>query len=203
MSAKNAPPQIIGGLSIRTTPPALTAITRETERLGFALASLPETGALLRTLAAGRPGGRVLEIGTGTGIATAWLLDGMDETARLVSIDIDATTSAVAARHLCDDPRLTPVVEDGEAWLGKDGHGRFDLIFADAIPGKYQAFEAAWRLLAVGGFYVVDDMSPEPDWPADHVSRATKLLDHLCTRPDCRLVSLDWAGGIAIAARTG
>ena len=184
-------------------PPALAAMIRETERLGFDMASLPETGALLRTLAAGKPGGRILEIGTGTGLATAWLLDGMDADTRLVSIDVDAANSAVAARHLGDDSRLTLVVEDGEAWLHKQGHGRFDLIFADAIPGKYQAFEAAWRLLATGGFYVVDDMLPEPDWPDDHVSRAAALLDHLRTRSDCRLVRLDWSGGIVIAARTG
>jgi predicted O-methyltransferase YrrM len=184
-------------------PPALAAITRETERLGFTMASKPETGALLCTLAAGRPGGRILEIGTATGLATAWLLDGMDADTRLVSIDIDATTSAVAARHLGDDPRLTLVVGDGEAWLHKQGHDRFDLIFADAIPGKYQAFEAAWRLLATGGFYVVDDMLPESGWPEEHVSRASALLDHLRARPDCRLVRLDWSGGIVIAARTG
>jgi predicted O-methyltransferase YrrM len=189
--------------STRTRPPALAEITRETERLGFTLASLPETGALLRTLAAGRPGGRVLEVGTGTGLATAWMLDGMDAEARLVSIDIDATTSAVAARHLGGDPRLTLVVGDGEAWLREEGHGRFDLIFADAIPGKYQAFEAAWRLLATGGFYVVADMTPQPDWPEEHVSRAAALLDHLQALTDCRLVSLDWSNGIVIAARTG
>jgi len=182
---------------------ALAAIMGETERLGFTMASKPETGALLRTLAAGRPGGRVLEIGTGTGLATAWLLDGMDADTRLVSIDIDATTSAVAARHLGDDPRLTLVVEDGEAWLHKQGHGRFGLIFADAIPGKYQAFEAAWRLLATGGFYVVDDMTPQPHWPDDHVSRAAALLDRLQARTDCHLVRLDWSGGIVIAARHG
>jgi hypothetical protein len=46
-------------------------------------------------------------------------------------------------------------------------------------------------------------MLPEPGWPADHVSRASALLDHLRTRPDCRLVRLDWSGGIVIAARTG
>lgn len=184
-------------------PPALAAIIRETERLGFTLASMPETGALLRTLAAGRPGGRMLEIGTGTGLATAWLLDGMDVDARLVSIDIDAITSAVAARHLDADPRLTLVVEDAETWLRKQGHDRFDLIFADAIPGKYQAFEAAWRLLATGGFYVADDMTSQPEWPEEHVSRAGALLDHLRARGDCCLVSLEWSSGIVVAARTG
>jgi len=32
-------------------------------------------GALLRLLAAAKPGGRMLELGTGTGLATAWVLD--------------------------------------------------------------------------------------------------------------------------------
>jgi len=44
---------------------------------------------MLRTLAASKPGGRFLELGTGTGIATAWLLEGMDERSTLISIDND------------------------------------------------------------------------------------------------------------------
>jgi hypothetical protein len=35
------------------------------------------TGCLLATLAATRPGGRLLELGTGVGEGTAWLLSGM------------------------------------------------------------------------------------------------------------------------------
>jgi predicted O-methyltransferase YrrM len=33
---------------------------------------------MLRMLAASKPGGRFLELGTGTGIATAWLLKKID-----------------------------------------------------------------------------------------------------------------------------
>ena len=52
-------------------PPALlAAIMADTRKLGFM------DGALLRLMAALKPGGHLLEIGTGTGVGTCWLLDG-------------------------------------------------------------------------------------------------------------------------------
>jgi hypothetical protein len=63
--------------SIRV-PPMIEDIERETKQIGFTMGSEPRTGSLLRTLAAMKPAGRILELGTGTGIATAWLLAGMD-----------------------------------------------------------------------------------------------------------------------------
>lgn len=71
------------------------------------MASEPQTGALLAALAASKPGGRLLEIGTGTGLGTAWLLSGMDADARLDTVDTDAGVVAVARRHLAADSRVT------------------------------------------------------------------------------------------------
>src|SRR5205085_1277758 len=68
-------------------PIALRAILDRSA--AFAMPSEPRTGAMLRMLAATKPGGRLLELGTGTGLATAWLLDGMDRDARLISVDVD------------------------------------------------------------------------------------------------------------------
>ena len=79
-------------------PAALDAIRRDTEAIGFTMASEPQTGSLLRTLAASKPAGRFLELGTGTGVGTVWLLAGMDAASRLDSVDRDATVSAVARR---------------------------------------------------------------------------------------------------------
>ena len=59
-------------------PAALAAIQAETEALSFNMASEPQTGALLRALAASTPAGTLLELGTGTGLSAAWLLEGMD-----------------------------------------------------------------------------------------------------------------------------
>ena len=74
---------------ITQMPAALDAIVRDTERIGFTMASEPQTGSLLRTLAASKPSGRFLELGTGTGVGTAWLLAGMDAGSRLDSVESD------------------------------------------------------------------------------------------------------------------
>ena len=92
---------------INQKPEVLDAIRKDTEELGFTMASEPKTGALLAVLAASKPGGQFLELGTGTGLGTAWLLSGMDADARLDTVDIDADVVAVAKRHLGADSRVT------------------------------------------------------------------------------------------------
>lgn len=64
-------------------PKALAAIWADTRALGFTMASEPLTCSLLRTLAASKPSARFLELGSGTGLSTAWLLDGMDSRSHL------------------------------------------------------------------------------------------------------------------------
>ena len=78
-------------------PVTLDALLRRTRELGFDAACESRTGGLLCVLAASKPGGRLLELGTGTGVGTAWLLDGMDSAASLVSVDTDARVQAGAS----------------------------------------------------------------------------------------------------------
>lgn len=52
----------------------LDSITAACARPGFEMSCEPDTGALLRTLAAARPAARLLELGTGAGIGTSRLL---------------------------------------------------------------------------------------------------------------------------------
>ena len=183
-------------------PAQLTAIEEETARLGFGMPSERDTGALLRVLAAGRPAGQLLEIGTGTGLATAWLLDGMDSVSLLHTIDTDREVVAVARRYLGDDPRVRFVVADAIGWLEAHRHLSFDLIFADAIPGKYEQFATAWDRLKSGGIYVIDDMQPQGNWPEGHGERVAGLLTSLNQRPDCKVVEMDWSTGLAIAVKS-
>ena len=96
-------------------PSAYSAIDQATRAHGFTMPSDPLTCSLLRTLAAAKPGGKFLELGTGTGLSTAWILDGMDAHATLVSFDYEATLLAIARTYLGDDERLSLVESDGEA----------------------------------------------------------------------------------------
>ena len=91
----------------RHAPAALEAILADTAAHGFTMASEPKTGALLAALAAAKPGGRLLELGTGTGLGTAWLLSGMDAASHLDTIDTDPKVIAIARTHLEKDARVT------------------------------------------------------------------------------------------------
>ena len=182
-------------------PPALAGILRDGARVGFRLASEPRTGSLLRVLAGSKPGGRLLELGTGTGVATAWLLAGMDAATRLETVDSDPSVVEVARTHLGGDPRVRFNIAEGGDWLRRWSGGPFDLVFADAWSGKFSDLDAALRLLAIGGLYVIDDLLPQPSWPDGHGPRIEPLLAELEGRPDLACVRLAWSSGLAVAVK--
>lgn len=187
--------------SLITPPAALPFIESRTAELKFNMASEPRTGSLLQVLAASKPKGRILELGTGTGLATAWLLSGMDSHSTLISVDADSAVQSVAREALAADPRLNLVLEDAAAWLSRQAPASFDLIFADAMPGKYESRDSALALVAPGGFYVVDDMLPQPNWPEGHEIKATNLLHALSFHPGFHMAPLAWSTGIVVLVR--
>ncbi|WP_018619319.1 O-methyltransferase [Spirosoma luteum] len=182
-------------------PASLEAIQAASEAIGFSMPSDFQTGALLQTLAASKPKASVLEIGTGTGLATAWLLAGMDATSNLISIDSEASYQTIANECLGQDARLQLVCTDAADWLVKQDHATFDLIFADAWPGKYANLEETLNLLKSGGFYVIDDMLPQPNWPAGHDKKADDLTHYLESRTDVQLVKMAWSTGIMLVVK--
>jgi predicted O-methyltransferase YrrM len=184
-------------------PSQLAAIQQATAANGFTMPSEQLTGALLRSLAASKPGGRLLELGTGTGLATAWLLAGMDTAATLVSVDNDAAVQAIAQTHLGQDPRVRFVLQPGEEFIAQASadNARYDLIFADTWPGKYWHLEEALALLAPGAFYIIDDMLPQANWPADHPPKVAALISDLEARQGYAVTKMAWASGLMIVTR--
>ena len=94
-------------------PKQLSKILRETEAAGFRMASDERTGSLLRTLAGSKPKGALLELGTGTGVGTSWLLSGMDASSTLDTVDNDKAVVDIARRYLGHDSRVCFHVADG------------------------------------------------------------------------------------------
>ncbi|GAA2118271.1 hypothetical protein GCM10009759_65410 [Kitasatospora saccharophila] len=188
-------------LTTESHPAVLAAITEGCAALGFAMSCDLTTGQLLRTLAAARPGGRILELGTGAGTGTSWLLSGMDAGATLVSVELDEAVAAVAAEHLGADPRLELVTGDGAALIDSLAPGSFDLVFADTWPGKFHHLDQALALLAPGGLYLIDDLLPQPTWPEDHASSVTALVERLTTDPLLHATYLDCSTGLLLATR--
>ena len=187
--------------TVHTLPTGYADIQTASEAMEFSMPSDLQTGTLLRTLVASKPGARVLEIGTGTGLATAWLLAGMDADATAISIDNSTEYQAVAANVLGNDSRLTLLCTDAGNWLEANRDARFDLIFADAWPGKYANLDAALGTLKTGGLYIIDDMRAQPNWPDGHEANVTELVADLESRSDLHIVKMAWSTGILIATK--
>ena len=184
-------------------PQALDAIRADAKEIGFGFASEERTGALLAAIAASKPGGRFLEIGTGAGHGTAWILEGADRLSCIDSVDSNPDTIAIARAHLGVDPRVTFHVADAAQFIRDSREKSYDLIFADAYPGKFSQLDETLSLLSVGGLYIADDLLPQANWPEGQGDRVPELLDALESCPGVFVVKLAWASGIVIAVRSG
>jgi predicted O-methyltransferase YrrM len=127
------------------------------DRRSFEISCAPHTGRLLRLLAAGRPGARVAEIGTGVGVGSAWLLSGLDQAGRLVTVELDSGRAAGARELFEGDRRVTVLQGD---WRLVLEHGPFDLLFPDVGPVKRDEPEALLAAMAPGGLILLDDLTP-------------------------------------------
>ncbi|MER5214493.1 class I SAM-dependent methyltransferase [Streptomyces sp. NPDC002838] len=188
--------------TINQLPAALTELQAAAQAAGFTMSCEPRTGSLLATLAATRPGGRILELGTGVGEGTAWLLSGMDKAAELVSVELDGAVQGIARRQFDGDERVRFVTGDGGRWLEEYDGAPFGLVFADAWPGKFTHLDRVLELVAPGGMYVIDDLAPQPGWPDGHEAAVTDLLATLEERSGFRTTRLTWSSGLLIAVRT-
>lgn len=175
----------------------------EAERLGFDRSCSLEVGRLLRTLAASRPGGCLAELGTGTGVGAAWLLAGMDDTARLTTAELDPGRAKVARRVLGDDPRAEVLAGD---WRKAIPHGPFDLLFSDCAPSKREteSLEVLVDALRPGGMLVLDNFSPPAHLP-EGLHAGDPEREALWNYPGliCTEVAVSAGERIILAARRG
>ena len=182
-------------------PALVEQIYQRSLAAGFGMASEPLTGSLLRALAASKPRGKFLEIGTGTGYGTAWILDGMDQDSRLESVDNDPQVQAIAQQYLGTDHRLSLHLQDALQFLATRTVNTYDFIFADALPGKFERFDLTLGLLKVGGLLVLDDLLPQPNWPADHAPKVERLFQQLDLLTGYHVSRLHWSSGIVLLTR--
>ncbi len=118
-------------------------------------------------------------------------------------VDTDANVVAVARHHLAADPRVTFQVMDGGEFISNAPQDSFDLIYADAWPGKFTHLDETLSLLRVGGIYFIDDLLPQSNWPEGHAAKVSALVDAIERRPGFVTVKLAWASGLMIVVRTG
>ena len=185
----------------QTIPDSYFDIEKATRVNGFSMASDILTCSLLRTLATSKPASKFLELGTGIGLSTSWILDGMDSDSTIVSIDHDETVLQIAQTYLGKDKRLDLVHSDGEQWVNSNSGQKFDYIFADTWHGKYLLLNEVLEMVNSGGFYIVDDMLPQPNWPEGHEEKAINFVRNLESRSDFFVTKQHWATGVIIAVK--
>jgi predicted O-methyltransferase YrrM len=139
-------------------------------------------------------------LGTGGGLATSWILEGMNVHSKLLTVENNAALWDIAREQL-KDSRAEFILADGYIWLKEYQGEKFDLIFADAMPGKYDLFEETIRLLKPGGFYIIDDMLPQTNWPAGHAEKVDSFIQMMELRKDLVLTKMKWSTGIIIAVK--
>ncbi|MEO1452168.1 MAG: SAM-dependent methyltransferase, partial [Bacteroidota bacterium] len=72
---------------------------------------------------------------------------------------------------------------------------------ADAWPGKYSELDETLAMIKPGGFYVVDDMLPQPNWPDGHAEKAAALFQTLQAQTDFSFTSMHWSTGIILMTK--
>jgi demethylmenaquinone methyltransferase/2-methoxy-6-polyprenyl-1,4-benzoquinol methylase len=154
-------------------PGAVAEAKGRAARAGFRLSSDDDVGRLLAVLVGGVPeGGRVLELGTGAGVGTAWICDGLASAGRsdVAVVTVEHDPSLAAAARAATWPPFVELVE-GDVLDVLGGLGSFDLVFADAQGGKWEGLDRTVAALRPGGVLVVDDMRPQPSWTDAQRSR--------------------------------
>ena len=122
----------------------------------------PGAGAALSVLAAAVAARAVVEIGTGTGVGSLYLLRGMPADGVLTTIDLEVEHQRAAKEAFAEEavkPTRTRTIS-GRALdvVPRLTDGGYDLVFVDADKENYRGYvEQAVRLLRPGGVLVVDN----------------------------------------------
>lgn len=119
----------------------------------------PPTGAALRFLVAAASGKAVIELGTGAGVSSLWLLRGMRPDGILTSVDSESEHQRLAKTSLTEAgvPAGRARLIAGRALnvLPRLSDAAYDLVFCDAARSENVDYlDAALRLLRPGGLLV-------------------------------------------------
>jgi predicted O-methyltransferase YrrM len=174
-----------------TVPPLVARARSAAAELGFERSSRDGDGLLLFLLASRRGIERVAEIGTGTGVGTAWLASALPPGVPLYTSERDPVLAAAAAAVLAEDRDVHVLAGDWRETLPP--RAPFDLLFADGGGAKDDP-DAVLGLAMPGATIVMDDFSADWDGPD---ARREAWLTH--PRLACALLGTG-AGSLALVA---
>ena len=137
---------------------ALRAARARAAEIGVAAID-PATGAVLRLLATSVGAKAAVELGTGAGVSTLWLLRGLTPDGVLTSVDADGEHQRLAKASLTDadvpSGRVRLIQGRALEVLPRLSEAAYDLVFCDAARSENADYlAAALTLLRPGGLVV-------------------------------------------------
>jgi predicted O-methyltransferase YrrM len=171
------------------------------QRFGRSFAD--DVGRLLAVQAAHLPtGAKILEIGTGAGIATAWLVAGLGSRTDvdIISVEADETLSATVRSYQW--PTYVRIETASVETALADHSSSFDLIVADASASTLDHVSAMIDASPSRGMLIflhhtgIDAAASEPE-----DTHHTKLREFVLDHDKLVAVDIDWSGGLLIAAK--
>jgi predicted O-methyltransferase YrrM len=137
---------------------ALRAARARAAEIGVAAVD-PTTGAVLRLLAGAAGARTAVELGTGAGVSTLWLLRGLTPDGVLTTVDADGEHQRLAKASLSDagvaSGRVRLIQGRALEVLPRLSEAAYDLVFCDAARSENPDYlSAALSLLRPGGLVV-------------------------------------------------
>ena len=115
-------------------------------------------------------------------------------------ITVESEPRLADAVRAANPPAWVHVVT-GDALAQLPGLGEFDLVFADAVAGKWHGLDVTLNALTPGGILVVDDMQLDHYEEPEHRRTVAAVRETLAADP--RLVVADFVDttGVMLATR--
>jgi len=182
-------------------PTIVSDALERSNRADFKMSSELEVGKLLAVLASSvQMGGRILEIGTGIGLGTAWLVAGLGSRTdvELVTVEVDVSISNIARGYNWPDWVSFRV---GDVLDMYDDLGKFNLIFSDAQGGKWVGLDLTIKALKAGGLLAVDDMTPKKWNSENHKKQTEQVRKTLMSHPELQSCELATSSGIILSSK--
>jgi predicted O-methyltransferase YrrM len=156
------------------------------EQMNFSDTTSREVGRLLQLLSSQFLSGVLGEIGTGCGVASAWMVSALAPGASFFTVETNVARSAVARALFEAYPNVHVVHGDWHEFLRL---GQFSLLYAGIESPRLSEPERLLQTLRQGGILVLDRLNPVEQLPMDLRKKADKMRDFFLN--DSRLLATE------------
>jgi predicted O-methyltransferase YrrM len=179
-------------------PHVVAAAKQRAKELCYSKSCRDTVGRLLSALAAAVPtGGRILEIGTGAGVGTAWISSGLADRSDVELISVEIESRLADASRQWPWPSWVRII-GGDVTEILPGLGGFQLVFADASPYKYTHIDSVIRAMCCRGVLVLDDLDLSMHESETCRADIEGLRRFLLYHPQLQTCELDWSTGVIL-----